>query len=410
MVESLSSGQASSGLAGKRILLGVTGSIAAYKAAGWVRFLTDEEAQVTVVMTSSASRFVSALTFSSLSGNPVFSNMFADDPSLAMAHITLAREADLILIAPATANTIARLACGLADDLLATAVLAADCPVVICPAMNTKMYLHQATQLNIERLRSLGYHIVYPGQGFLACGEEGPGRLAEWDEVRETLLNIFSCDDLAGQNVLVTAGPTREPLDPARYLSNRSSGKMGYALARTARRRGASVTLISGPVSLSAPPGVTLVPVNTAAEMHNAVMQIKAEFSIIVKSAAVADFRPAVARDQKIKKSGGLSSLELQPTVDILQALGESRTAGQLLVGFAAESSNHLEEGLRKLQAKNVDMIVVNDILGEKTGFDVETNQVTLIDKSGNLKLPLLSKEQTAERIWNRVAQLTAKL
>lgn len=396
-------------MAGKRILLGVTGSIAAYKAAGWVRSIVEEEAVVTVVMTSSALRFVSALTFSALSGNTVFSDMFDSDPASDMSHITLAREADLILIAPATANTLARLACGMADDLLTTAVLAADCPVVICPAMNSKMYTHQATQQNILRLQALGYHIVEPGQGLLACGEEGPGRLAEWESAREMLSSIFSCQDLHGRKILITAGPTREPLDPARFLSNRSSGKMGYALARTAKRRGANVTLISGPVPLDPPPGVNVIQVNTADEMYNAVMEIEKEYSVIVKSAAVADFRPAICEAQKIKKSGADLQLELLLNKDILQALGQNRRNGQLLVGFAAESRDHLEEGLRKLRAKNADMIVVNDILGEKTGFDVETNQVTLIDRSGNVTLPLLSKEQTADRIWDRVIQLGVK-
>ena len=395
-------------LAGKNILLGVCGSIAAYKVAGWVRFLREEEAQVTVVMTDSARRFVSPLTFSALADREVYADMFADESSQAMAHITLPREADLILIAPATANTIAKLAAGMADDLLSTCVLAADCPVVICPAMNTKMYTHPATRKNLKGLLEWGYRVVAPGHGVLACGETGTGRLTEWESTREELLGVFSNQDLSNQDILITAGPTREPLDPARYLSNRSSGKMGYALARTARRRGAAVTLIIGPVSLAPPPGVSLITVNTAAEMAAAVLRLKAEASIIVKAAAVADFRPASYADQKIKKSGALNQLELRENQDILKTLGETRRAGQLLVGFAAESNHHLKEGLRKLHAKNVDMMVVNDILGKQTGFDVDTNQVTLVDKSGHVSLPLMSKEQTANKIWDRVIQLAA--
>ncbi len=398
------------GLSGKRILLGVTGSIAAYKAPAWVRFLIEDEALVTVVMTDSAKRFVTPLTFSALTGNTVYSDMFDDESSRVMSHINLAREADVILVAPATADTIARLASGMANDLLSTAVLAADCPVLVCPAMNSKMFTHRATQDNIRRLQSLGYHMVAPESGSLACGEEGPGRLVEWDVAKEKLLKVLSRQDLSGQKVLVTAGPTREPLDPARYISNRSSGKMGYALARVASRRGADVTLITGPVSLSPPPGIDVITVSSAAEMYDAVMEIKNDFSIIVKAAAVADFRPVSCREQKIKKSGGIEPLQLLANTDILLELGENKPSDQFIVGFAAESCNHLEEGFRKLQAKNVDLMVVNDILGKNTGFDVDTNQVTLIDRNENVSIPLLSKEQTADKIYDRVIQLNTNL
>jgi len=395
-----------SGLHGKRILLGVTGSIAAFKAAEWVRFLVKEEAVVTVAMTEAAERFVSALTFSALSGNPVHRDMFDETPDRVMAHINLSREADVILVAPATAQTIARLAHGMADNLLATVVLAARIPVVICPAMNSSMLAHPATVENIRRLEQFGYHLVQPGCGDLACGETGDGRLADWDVAREALLSLFQPDDLKDRKILITAGPTREPLDPARFLSNRSSGKMGFALARAARRRGAEVTLVTGPVHLPDPPGVEVVRVTTAAEMAQAVFARSESMEIIVKSAAVADFKPSDCATHKIKKTQQGLRLDLIKNTDILAELGQNRLPGQILVGFAAESRDHAGEGQRKLREKNLDLIVVNDILGAQTGFDVETNQVTLIDRQAITPLPLLSKEETAHRIWDKVVQL----
>ena len=392
---------------GRKILFGITGSIAAYKAAAWVRALVKEEALVTVVMTRAATRFVSELTFGALSGRPVYVDMFSTDPRLIMSHITLSRDADLVLIAPATAHTISRLAHGLADDLLATAVLAASGkPVMICPAMNANMFSHPATRDNVRRLHELGYIVIEPETGALACGDQGPGRLPEWDGVHEAMLRCFTAHDLHNQHVLITAGPTREPLDPARYLSNRSSGKMGYALARTARRRGAEVTLVSGPVALDSPPGIEVIRVNTAREMYNEVMRFRNQVSIIVKAAAVADFRPAHYETRKIKKANARSCIELMTNVDILMELGRNRRKGQLLIGFAAESGDHENEGRRKLKEKNLDLIIVNDICGIESGFDVDTNQVTLIDKSGSVSLPLLSKEKTADHIWDHVVSL----
>ena len=394
------------GLQGKRILLGVTGSIAAYKAAEWVRLLVKEEAIVTVVMTKAAERFVSPLTFSALSGNQVYRDMFDDEPDRVMAHINLSRESDVILVAPATARTIARLGSGMADDLLSTVILAARIPVVVCPAMNSNMLAHPATQQNIKRLQQYGYHLVQPGSGSLACGDTGDGRLPDWDVAHEALLALFEPEDLECLKVLITAGPTREPLDPARFLSNRSSGKMGFALARTARRRGAEVTLITGPVALIDPPGVEVIRVTTAEEMREVVMQRAGAVQVIVKSAAVADFKPAAYQGHKIKKTNQLFQLDLVKNTDILAELGGNRIHGQVLVGFAAESRDHAGEGQRKLQEKNLDLIVVNDILGTQTGFDVETNQVTLIDRKGSVVLPLLTKEDTANRIWNKVVFL----
>ncbi|NLX19596.1 MAG: bifunctional phosphopantothenoylcysteine decarboxylase/phosphopantothenate--cysteine ligase CoaBC [Desulfobulbus sp.] len=395
-----------SGLQGKRIVLGVTGSIAAFKAAEWTRSLVKEEAVVTVVLTEAAERFVSALTFAALSGNPVHRDMFGDSPEAIMAHLNLSREADVLLVAPATAQTIAALAQGAADSLLLAVVLAARIPVVICPAMNSNMLLHPATQRNIRCLEEYGYHIVQPGTGELACGEVGDGRLADWEAAREKLLSLFQPDDLRGYRVLITAGPTREPLDPVRFLSNRSSGKMGFALASTARRRGAGVTLVAGPVHLTDPPGVEVIRVTTAAEMARAVFDRAPEMDVIIKAAAVADFKPQVCEEHKIKKSEEGLRLELVKNVDILKELGQNRHPGLTLVGFAAESRRHVEEGRRKLREKNLDLIVINDILGSTTGFDVETNQVILIDKQSSTTLPLLSKEATADHIWDRVVAI----
>ncbi len=394
-------------LKGRRILFGVTGSIAVFKAAAWVRSLTREEARVSVVMTKAATRFVSGLTFAALSGERVYRGMFSESSPDTMAHITLGREADLVLVAPATAQTISRLAHGMAEDLLSAAILAARVPVVVCPAMNSRMLSHPITQENLEKLRFIGYTIVSPEKGELACGEEGAGRLADWDVVRETCIARMTPQDLAGRPVLITAGATREPLDPVRYLTNRSSGKMGYALARTAWRRGARVTLISAPVSLEPPPGVEVVAVNTANEMRQAVLKYADTASVIVSAAAVADFRPARRAAAKIKKHGASPIIDLVPNPDILAELGRNRKNGQVLVGFAAESHDHEREGARKLEEKNLDLIVVNDILGRDTGFEVNTNQVTILQRNGEpLHLPLLSKIETADRIWDQVVPL----
>ncbi len=394
------------GLQGKRILLGVSGSIAAYKAAEWTRELVKEEALVQVILTEAAERFVPALTFAALAGTSVHRDMFADDPEGMMAHINLSREADALLIAPATAQTIARLAAGMADNLLSAVVLAARIPVLICPAMNSAMFNHPATQDNIRRLRQFGYRVLQPGCGGLACGEVGDGRLPDWDEAREALLSLFAPTDLRGIKVLITAGPTREAIDPARYLSNRSSGKMGFALARTAMRRGASVTLVAGPVALADPPGMEVLRVESAKEMAECVFARSAQCRVIVKAAAVADFAVEEAAEHKIKKTGTGLQLDLVKNIDILAELGSRKGPRQILVGFAAESREHLQEGTRKLQEKNLDLIVINDILGAHSGFDVDTNQVTLLDQNGSQEIPLLSKEDTADRIWDAVCAL----
>lgn len=396
--------------AGKRIVVGVTGSIAAFKVAAWVSSLTKDEARVSVIMTDAACRFVAPLTFAALSGERVHTSLFAQEDAENIPHIQLAREADIVAIAPATAQTIARLAHGLGDDLLACTVLATKAPVLVCPAMNSQMYSHPAVQENIEKLKGFGYHILTPESGRMACKEEGPGRLPEWELAREVMLQILAVPDLAGEKILITAGPTREPLDPARFLSNRSSGKMGYSLARTARRRGAEVTLITGPTSLAVPPDVTCVQVETALEMQEVVLARCHQASVIVKAAAVSDFRPVTHYTEKVKKEQADLQLPLEQTTDILKELGKRKKKdGFLLVGFAAESQNHVAEGEKKLKKKNLDLIAINDISSSQTGFAVDTNQVTLLDKNGSNQLPLVSKEQTADLIWDHVGKMLVK-
>lgn len=396
-------------LAGKKILFGVTGSIAAYKTVEWVRELTKAEAEVTVVMTESAKQFVSPLTFAALSGRRVYSGMFEADAGEEMTHISLSRDCDLFLIAPATAQSIAKFAHGLADDLLGTLVLASTVKLLIFPAMNSNMYCHPATQANLKRLQEYGYQIIEPTAGKLACGDEGVGRLVDWETGCETILSRLAPQDLQGQTVLITAGPTWEPFDPARHLSNRSSGKMGFSLARTACRRGARVILVSGPTAIKTPPGVEKVNVIDAREMHDAVMNHYKDADIVVMSAAVSDYRPVKSMAQKMKKGPKSVDLELVPNPDILKKLGNKKKKAKrpLLVGFGAESTEHVEEGQRKLKEKNLDLIVVNDILGSDTGFGADTNRVVLIDRDHQLeKLPLLSKEECADMIWDNIIRL----
>ncbi len=392
--------------AGKKVVIGVTGSIAAFKVAGWVSDLAKEEALVSVVMTASAKEFITPLTFAALSGNDVHTDMFSAAKEDAMAHISLGRDADVVLIAPATANTIAKLAVGIADDLLSTTVLATRTKVLICPAMNSRMYSHSATKKNIAALKQFGYTIIDPDCGIMACKEEGDGRLPEWDVVKEYVAQALTPLDLQGQKVLVTAGPTREPLDPARFLSNRSSGKMGYALARSAFRRGGEVTLVSGPSNLPSPVGVTLIKVQTAEEMNSVVLELAEKSSVIMKAAAVADYRPEKTFGQKIKKEQIETELTLRRNPDILLELGKRKTIGQVLVGFAAESQNLQQEGLKKLYSKNLDFIAVNDISSDSTGFEVDSNQVLLISANGAEILPYTSKLHTADLIWDRVVSL----
>ena len=396
-------------LSGKKIVVGVTGSIAAFKVAGWVSALAKEGADVSVIMTEAGSRFVAPLTFAALSGNPVVTDMFQAEESHSISHIELGQTADLLLVAPATANTIAKLAHGLADDLLATTVLAADCPVLIAPAMNSRMFENPITQRNISVLTDCGYGIIDPAYGQMACKTKGPGRLAEWEDAEGQIMQALATQDLAGQKILITAGPTREALDPARFLSNRSSGKMGYALARMAARRGAEVHLISGPTALSTPYGVKKTAVVTADEMYTAVMESCTDSTVVIKAAAVSDFRPQKVAVEKVKKEDAEFVLELEQTADILKTLGSQKTKHKyLLVGFAAESCNLREAGEKKLQSKNLDLIAINDISKTNTGFEANTNQVTLLDSNGFTDLPLTSKDKTADLILDRICTLLA--
>jgi phosphopantothenoylcysteine decarboxylase/phosphopantothenate--cysteine ligase len=358
-------------------------------------------------MTRSAEKFVTPLTFAALTGNAVHGEMFAERDEERIPHINLARASDLVLVAPATAQTIARLAHGMADDLLAAIILATEAIVIVCPAMNSKMYLHAATRENIKNLKEYGCLVVEPESGMMACGEEGPGRLPEWDQVRDVVLTTLTPPQLAGKMVLVTAGPTEEPLDPVRFLGNRSSGKMGYAMASVARQMGARVILVSGPARLSPPAGVELIKVRTAAEMYMEVLSRFDAADIIVKAAAVSDFRPSEISSRKIKKTEKNLSLQLTRNRDILQKLGEikdQRANPPLLIGFAAESENFVEYGMGKLRRKNLDFIAVNDITATDCGFAVDTNRIILLDRrGGQTEFPLLSKEETARRIWERV-------
>lgn len=357
-------------------------------------------------MTESGTKFVAPLTFAALSGNKVYEGMFDPNDAEQIPHINLATEADLIIVAPATAQTIARLAHGMADDLLSALVLANQSPVIICPAMNSNMYLHPATQNNLARVRKYGYRVVDPDSGSMACNTEGPGRLVDWSTAKEVIYAALSQQDLAGRKVLITAGPTREPLDPVRYLGNRSTGRMGFALAATARRRGAEVTLVTGPVTLPDPPDIDVIRVNTATEMAEVVLENSQAMDVIVKAAAVSDFRPTTYSANKLKKAGAEAILPLTTNQDILKTLGENKQEGTnpLLIGFAAESHDFIEEGWRKLREKNLDLLALNDITSDDAGFGVETNRITLLDRDGTEeKCPLLSKEETANLIWNRV-------
>ncbi|MFC1844394.1 bifunctional phosphopantothenoylcysteine decarboxylase/phosphopantothenate--cysteine ligase CoaBC [Thermodesulfobacteriota bacterium] len=396
-------------LAGKKILFGISGSIAVYKAAEWVRELTKAGAEVTVIMTEAATRFVSGLTFATLSGRRVYTGMFEADAGENVSHISLARECDLLIIAPATAQTIAKLANGFADDLLSCLALASPAKKMIFPAMNSNMYCHAATQSNLSRLKDYDYAIIEPEEGKLACGDEGVGRLVEWNLALDEILTAFAPQDLKEQSVVITAGPTCEAFDPARHLSNRSSGKMGFALARAAKQRGAKVLLISGPTSLKTPSGVEIINVTSALQMHDAINENYESIDIVVMAAAVSDYRPEKIKEHKIKKGRDSINLEIVPNPDILKELGKRKKKAKqpLLVGFAAESSDHIEEGKRKLKEKNLDLIVINDIIGKDTGFGTDTNQVSLIDRDYQLeKLALLSKEECAYMIWNKIVKL----
>ncbi|MEI5906120.1 bifunctional phosphopantothenoylcysteine decarboxylase/phosphopantothenate--cysteine ligase CoaBC [Bacillus spongiae] len=393
-------------LTGKKILLCVSGGIAVYKAAALTSKLTQSGATVKVIMTESAQQFVAPLTFQALSRNPVYTDTFDEkDPSV-IAHIDLADWADLILVAPSTANVIGKLANGIADDMLTTTLLASTAPVWIAPAMNVHMYDHPAVKKNIESLAAFGYEFVEPSEGYLACGYVGKGRLEEPEKIVEIMENYFSNSTLlAGKKVLITAGPTRESLDPVRFFSNHSTGKMGFSLAHQAQKLGAEVILISGPTTLTPPNNVDFRPVESALEMYEEVMKSYVDQDIIIKSAAVADYTPVKVANEKIKKQEGIYTIEMERTMDILRTLGERKT-NHFLVGFAAETHSVEEYALRKLKKKNADMIIANNVAMEGAGFGVDTNIVTMYLGNGEkIELPLLSKQETARQILMEISR-----
>jgi phosphopantothenoylcysteine decarboxylase/phosphopantothenate--cysteine ligase len=388
------------------VVLGVSGGIACYKAVELVRLLVKDGFAVQVIMTRGAMEFVTPLTFQTLSGRPVASETFNLTQESEIGHIRLADSADLFVIAPATANIIGKMAVGIADDLLTTVLMATKAPVLVAPAMNIHMYEHPIVQENVRKLRRLGYHFIEPAEGYLACGYEGKGRLPEPEKILEEIRRLLKKKDLVGEKVLITAGPNQEPLDPVRYISNRSSGKMGYALARAAIRRGAEVALISGPTALESPAGARLIPVTTAAEMRHAVLKEFPTCTAVIMAAAVADYRPADFASKKIKRGEGPIELRLEPNPDILKEIGAQKD-GKMLVGFAAETDELVANANKKLKDKNLDMIVANDVTGTGAGFDVDTNIVTILDRRGGVyALPLMSKDQLAEQIFDYLLAL----
>jgi phosphopantothenoylcysteine decarboxylase/phosphopantothenate--cysteine ligase len=398
------------------VVLGVGGGIAAYKSAELARALMERGMRVQVVMTDAAREFITPLTFASLTGHKVITGLFASGSpaetlSSAVEHIAVAQDNEVLVIAPATAHLMARLAHGLADDFLTTMYLAFTGRVVLAPAMNNNMWAHPATQENLETLRQRGHVIVEPEEGLLACGTTGPGRLAEPEKIADVVAGLsFRSRDLEGETVLITAGPTQEPLDPVRYISNRSSGKMGYALAEAAAQRGAEVILVSGPVQLPEPSGVRVVHVRTALEMHDAVMAHLTEASIIIKAAAVADYHLAQVPRHKIKKTAMRMSLDLDPTLDILAELGRKK-GDRLLIGFAAETENLIESARQKLASKKCDMIVANLVNQEATGFEADENEVVLVLSTGEtIPLSRAPKRQIADRIFDQVLKLRLAL
>ncbi|MGF6951182.1 phosphopantothenoylcysteine decarboxylase/phosphopantothenate--cysteine ligase [Neobacillus sp. B4I6] len=393
----------------KKILLCVTGGIAVYKAAALTSKLVQAGAHVKVILSESAQKFVTPLTFQALSRNEVYVDTFDEKNPRVIAHIDLADWADLILVAPATANTMGKIAGGIADNMITTVLLAATSPVWIAPAMNVHMYDHPAVKKNLSILAEYGYQFIEPSEGYLACGYVGKGRLEEPEKIVQLVQQFFTDQfqqTLRGKTVVVTAGPTREKIDPVRFISNHSTGKMGYALAVEAKKQGAHVVLVSGPVGLPAPLGMEVVKVESAEEMFNAVLKYYDSADVVIKTAAVADYRPKITFDHKVKKQAGDSSIELERTKDILLELGK-RKKNQVLVGFAAETENVEEYARKKLNAKNADMIVANNVKAEGAGFGTDTNIVTLFKRSGsNIDLPIMSKSDVAKRIIKEITSL----
>lgn len=391
-------------LQGKTVVLGVTGGIAAYKIAGLASMLKKQHAEVEVIMTENAVNFITPTTFETLTGNKCLVDTFDRNFKFQVEHVALARRADVFMIAPATANVIARIAHGIADDMLTTTFLACNKPKLVAPAMNTAMYENPVTQDNLELCRRYGMKVIDPAEGYLACGDTGAGKMPEPAELFEYIVQEIAYEkDLAGKKILVTAGPTREAMDPVRYLTNHSTGKMGYAIARAAVRRGADVTLVSGPVNLAPPPGVTLIPVVSAKDMFEAVTAVSRFQEVIIKAAAVADYRPVHVDVEKTKKKDGGMSIPLERTDDILAWLGAHRRPGQILCGFSMETENMLENSRIKLDKKNIDIIVANNLKMAGAGFGADTNIVTVITRDGEEELAMMSKDEVAHRLLNRI-------
>ena len=391
-------------LKGKTVLLGVTGSIAAYKIAYLASALKKLHAEVHVLMTKNATNFITPITFESLTGTKCLVDTFDRNFQFQVEHVSIAKKADVVMIAPASANVIGKLAHGIADDMLTTTIMACKCKKFISPAMNTNMFENPILQDNLKTLEHYGYEVIQPASGYLACGDTGAGKMPEPETLLSYILREIAAEkDLEGKKVLVTAGPTQESIDPVRYITNHSSGKMGYALAKAAMLRGADVTLVSGPCSITPPPFVKVVSVVTAKDMFDAVTFVSAEQDIIIKAAAVADYRPKQVFDEKVKKQDKEMSIELKKTDDILKYLGEHRTPQQFLCGFSMETQNMVENSRKKLEKKQVDMIAANNLKVEGAGFGVDTNLLTLITKDGLDELPLVTKEEAADLLLDRI-------
>ena len=394
-------------LTGKTILLGVTGGIAAYKSASLASLLVKAGAEVRVIMTENAKNFITPITFETLTGHKCITDTFDRNFEFSVEHVSLAQKADAIMIAPATANVIAKLAPGLADDMLTTTVLASKAPKIIAPAMNTGMYENPVTQDNLALLQKYGMEVVTPASGRLACGDVGAGKMPEPETLIEYIYKVCACKkDMTGMKVLVTAGPTQEALDPVRYLTNHSSGKMGYNIAKICMLRGADVTLVSGKTALAAPMFVRTIPVTSAKDMFDAVTSHAPEMDLIIKAAAVADYRPSHIADEKVKKSDAELAIPLERTDDILKYLGEHKRPGQFLCGFSMETENMLENSQKKLQKKNLDMIVANNLKMAGAGFETDTNIVTFITPDTVTELPIMGKDQVAFRLIDKILEL----
>ena len=394
-------------LKGKTILLGVTGSIAAYKIAYLASALVKSGAKVHVLMTKNATNFINPITFETLTGNKCLIDTFDRNFQFSVEHVSLAKEADVFLVAPASANVIGKLAHGIADDMLTTTFMACTCPKIISPAMNTRMYENPITQDNLKILEHYGMEVIRPASGYLACGDTGAGKMPEPETLFEYILRTVGYPkDMVGKKVLITAGPTREAIDPVRYITNHSTGKMGYAIAKAAMLRGADVMLVSGRTSIEPPMFVNLVPVVTARDMYEAVTSVSDEQDIIIKAAAVADYRPARISEEKVKKSDGQMSIELERTDDILKFLGEHKREGQFLCGFSMETQNVIDNSRAKLAKKNLDMVAANNVKVEGAGFQGDTNVLTLITQDEEISLPLMSKEDAAFRILDKILSL----